>query len=342
VSIMLQLSRVAGTDRQLLARCPRSSQIKYGALGGLLLLLSLLSSGAFTYALYVTLSVPDQTLLWMKMITFGIGLFWLIMILNLFRLLVSSTGSGDGIASASKPELFSALLSTTMAIFLGICFGVSVSVMLFHNSLRFELSNAQIVSIKEFNSNVDTQYHDKFKQAYIQKAMQFEKLVTVDRTRKLAFDKARRVYIKQLSAIKVLRQEVVRKKSSYQESVINSNGFFTMASKVIDKHSSIVALLLLFGILIHIFPILAKRIFWVKDPYEYLLEYQNELTLAEHGIVRNTGRFVHGGKTYSHDRYSLSEQLLSANITALQSNLQSNLLKHEELFLGKIDNTINA
>lgn len=333
---MIKLSRAAGADVQLLAQCSKSSQIKYGSLGGLVFLLSIMSAGTFTYALDIMLTRPDQASLWLKAVTYGIGGFWLIMILNLFRLIVSSTGNGDGTMSMKGSEVLSSIFSTCVAVVLGICFGLSVAVFLFNGSIGHELSADQIDSIKTFNSEVDIHYHDKLKDAYIQKAVLFEKFTMIDPSEAFSWEKAKKKYLNQIAIIASLQQEIIHKKENHKTIIINSRGFFTVVAMIFDNHLSITVLMMLFGVLIHSLPILSKRIFWAKGTYEYLVDFQNEITLSKNGIVKNAGRFIHGGKEYGHDRFFVAKQLFINNATAHSSNLNNLLPHHENLYLKRL------
>ena len=93
----------AGADSELLRRCPVSDGVKYQGVGGMVLATAALAFASGSYAFYAVFAPKDETALgggevhmptvWIAM---GMGLHWAVIIFNIDRFIVSSTGKGDG------------------------------------------------------------------------------------------------------------------------------------------------------------------------------------------------------------------------------------------------------
>ena len=115
----------AGGDRFLLERATYSDQVKYMCLGGIVLATGVMASLAGGYAFYTifapksaevldkmktagnTLEVPTDPLTVLLSVIFGI--IWGLIIFNIDRFIVASTGKGDGTEKITRSELVGAL-----------------------------------------------------------------------------------------------------------------------------------------------------------------------------------------------------------------------------------------
>jgi hypothetical protein len=122
----------AGANIEILRQCP-TDHSKYFGIGGTIFTTSLMAMFAGGYAFNTAfdnlfLSIP-------------FGVFWGLMIFNLDRYIVSSTGKGDGTSKITKEELQSAAPRLVMAILLGIVISMPLELKLFEKEINVEIDN---------------------------------------------------------------------------------------------------------------------------------------------------------------------------------------------------------
>ena len=98
--------KAAGGDKELLERSTYSDQIKYMCLGGIIVATGVMAGIAGGYAFYTIFQqrgpatdgiVTADEMQWgVVALSFVFGTLWGLMIFNLDRFIVSSTGVGDG------------------------------------------------------------------------------------------------------------------------------------------------------------------------------------------------------------------------------------------------------
>lgn len=102
----------AGADPLILRHSSYSDHVKYQGIGGVVLATAVLAFISMGFAIYTIFDHLGAAIF--------IGIIWALIILNLDRFIVSSTGKGDGDSSISKEEFVNALPRLLMAIALGI------------------------------------------------------------------------------------------------------------------------------------------------------------------------------------------------------------------------------
>jgi hypothetical protein len=113
-SVMRFLWKCAGGDRYLLERATYSDQIKYMCLGGIVFATGALAGIAGGYAFYTIFEPRGSAIenpIDMQTVFTAIffGIIWGLMIFNIDRFIVTSTGKGDGTEAITMGELKSAL-----------------------------------------------------------------------------------------------------------------------------------------------------------------------------------------------------------------------------------------
>jgi hypothetical protein len=109
----------AGADLQLLRNCPHSDRVKMEGIGGIVLATALLAFFSGISAAQVIFAQNAYG----DILAFITGLVWAIIIFNLDRFIVTSTGHGDGTEKITFEEIKNAI----PRIILGIAIGVSLS-----------------------------------------------------------------------------------------------------------------------------------------------------------------------------------------------------------------------
>lgn len=150
----------AGADAQLLARCPYSDRVKFQGLGGVVLTVGILAFFSGSYAFYTVFSPKDATALGERVahypsmgIAAGFGLVWALIIFNIDRFIISSTGKGDGTDKITFQEFTNALPRFGMALIIGLCLSKPLEIKI----LESEIESALEMEQKEFLSQLNEQ-----------------------------------------------------------------------------------------------------------------------------------------------------------------------------------------
>ena len=150
----------AGGDAQLLARCPNSNRVKFQGLGGVVLTVGILAFFSGAYAFYTVFSPKETTALGerlthypsMAMAAF-FGLVWALIIFNIDRFIISSTGKGDGTDKITWGEFTNALPRLGMALIIGLCLSKPLEIKILESEIESHLEKEQ----NEFLSTLNGQ-----------------------------------------------------------------------------------------------------------------------------------------------------------------------------------------
>lgn len=158
----------SGTDVQLLNRCPHSERVKAEGIGGVILATAGLAFLSGSYAFYTVFGpkvnyalTPEQQHIDPLTFIFSIicGLVWALVIFNLDRFIVTSTGHGDGTEKITKEELKSGLPRIVMAIFIGICLSAPLETRVFKSEIDAALDIAQEEQAKKLDAAAIEKYN---------------------------------------------------------------------------------------------------------------------------------------------------------------------------------------
>ena len=152
----------AGADRQILLQCPMADRVKYGGIGGIVFCTGLLAAFSGGYAFYTIFS-PKGDAVNLDPIdmasVIGSALFaiiWGLIILNMDRFIVSSTGKGDGTDAITGKEFVQALPRIIIAIILGFAISSPLEVRILKTEINAELQNKQDDYLMTLNIKTDS------------------------------------------------------------------------------------------------------------------------------------------------------------------------------------------
>ena len=152
----------AGADRQILLQCPMADRVKYGGIGGIVFCTGLLAAFSGGYAFYTIFS-PKGDAVNLDPIdmasVIGSALFaiiWGLIILNMDRFIVSSTGKGDGTDAITGKEFVQALPRIIIAIILGFAISSPLEVRILKTEINAELQNKQDDYLMSLNIKTDS------------------------------------------------------------------------------------------------------------------------------------------------------------------------------------------
>jgi len=153
----------AGADGRLLARCPTSDWVKYQSIGGIVLATTVLAFVSASYAFYTVFSPKTTTALQATLDTGTMivstlaGLVWSLVIFNIDRFIVSSTGKGDGTEKITLSEFLGSLPRLIMAVIIGVCIAAPLEIRIIKPEIDAQLELEQNDYLAELNRHAESQ-----------------------------------------------------------------------------------------------------------------------------------------------------------------------------------------
>jgi hypothetical protein len=152
----------AGADAQLLVKCPQSDRVKFQGLGGVVLTVGVLAFFSGSYAFYTVFSPKDGTALQDRaahvpsmIFAAFFGLVWALVIFNIDRFIISSTGKGDGTDRITWNEFVNALPRLGMACIIGICLSKPLEIKILESEVTAQLEKEQKTYLEGLNTQTE-------------------------------------------------------------------------------------------------------------------------------------------------------------------------------------------
>ena len=138
--------------------------MKYAGIGGIVLATGLLAMASGGFA-FTTAFGPKgmagsdlMSSIGFKVATVAFAIFWGLMIFNLDRFIVSSTGKGDGTDSITWKEFGQAIPRIIIALILGLTISKPLEIKILETEINVELRKKQQEKLAEFNESTKKQY----------------------------------------------------------------------------------------------------------------------------------------------------------------------------------------
>lgn len=165
----------AGADADILKYSSYSDHVKYAGIGGVVLATGFLAALSMGFAMH--------TIFGYWAVTIPISLAWALIVFNLDRFIVSSTGKGDGESSISGKEFLNALPRLLMAVLLGLTISAPLETVIFKTEIEREWDDTKNNMITQRNYDIDQkskitedELKDKISQKRIALSKQEEKV----------------------------------------------------------------------------------------------------------------------------------------------------------------------
>jgi len=345
-----------GYDPTIANRCPWSERCKVIGLGTLLVLLGLINLAAAVYALNLVFRPLEQTAGMQTYATWGlcglIGTAWGLIIFNLYRFIVSSTGYGDGKSSLSRMELLPLLVQAVLAFVIALCVTLPLSILVCREDLSGQWTTLQTeqsaVTKRAIESQAELQLFDLYldqEQSTRELSRKRERLAAISQLKEALITSKGAADLERLERIdadisqlhtdlgavqlkideQIVRIASLRKQQAEQTKQVDSkigsiDTLWTQASRAIQYARPLFIGTALFLIILHMSPVLI-RVRSAKGVYEHLVEIQNEITYAKYGIARDALVITDpraGGTAQErerrYDRYLMPEKLAKLNV----------------------------
>jgi len=209
---MRLLWSASGGDRFILERATYSDQIKYMCLGGIIVATGLMAALAGGYAFFTIFSprgsaiesenyfytikevingkeiikdITNWKLISTTLLSILFGCFWGLMIFNLDRFIVSSTGKGDGTEAITWDEFKGAIPRLVLGAIIALTISKPVEIRMFKSEIDAALHEEQLKTRKDYEKRTRLNFEDRL--ALIDKDLgEFESKRTdlVDRIKK--------------------------------------------------------------------------------------------------------------------------------------------------------------
>ena len=158
----------SGVDKQILLRCPVSDHIKYQGIGGVVLATTVIAFASGSYAFFVVFgpkmsTVMESTTLDTTLLaqSLSFGLIWSLIILNIDRLIVSSTGKDEQDGKISWKDFTSAIPRILMGLIIGVCLSTPLELRILKPEIDAELAKVQMVQVRKFDDETRKIYLDR-------------------------------------------------------------------------------------------------------------------------------------------------------------------------------------
>ena len=197
-AVMRFLWKAAGGDRYILESATYSDQIKYMCLGGIVFATGAMAGLAGGYAFYTIFSpkslegeLIDSPPHYIMAILFG--LIWGLIIFNIDRFIVTSTGKGDGTEKITWDEFKTAIPRIIMGIIIAITISKPREIRMFQTEIQSELIKKKQDQENIYKLSVENRHKDKLGQ--LEKDIQ--NLNSQIQQKKVALDNANAVALKE-------------------------------------------------------------------------------------------------------------------------------------------------
>lgn len=155
--------KACGADRTLLEKSTYSDQIKYFCLGGIVIATGVLAGIAGGYAIYTIFEPKGSALdtqihlptLFMALI---FGVIWGLVIFNIDRFIVTSTGKGDGTEKITKDEILAAIPRILMGMIIALTISKPVEIRMFKSEIDQALFSKQQEIQRKEKKKINAKY----------------------------------------------------------------------------------------------------------------------------------------------------------------------------------------
>ena len=156
----------AGADEYFLLKSPKQDRVKYAGIGGIVFSTGVLAMFAGGFAFNTAfgpkgMAGDDVSHIGWTIGSIIFGICWGLLIFNLDRFIVSSTGKGDGTDKITLKEFGQAIPRLIIAIILGITISKPLELKIIETEINVELRKTQQEKLDEFNKNTYAKFKDQ-------------------------------------------------------------------------------------------------------------------------------------------------------------------------------------
>jgi len=148
----------AGADNYFLMRSPKQDRVKYAGIGGVVLCTGFLAMVSGGFAFYTAfgpkayaMDKAEDAEWWFYLLTLAFAIIWGLIIFNLDRFIISSTGKGDGTDKITGKEWGQAAPRLLIALILGFAISAPLEIRILKSEIDNALQKFQKANTAEMN-----------------------------------------------------------------------------------------------------------------------------------------------------------------------------------------------
>lgn len=158
----------AGADQYILERATYSDQIKYMCLGGIVVATGVMAAFSGGYAFYTIFeprgsAIDSKFYIGVAIASMVFGCIWGLMIFNIDRFIVTSTGKGDGTEAITWEEFKGAIPRIIMGAIIALTISKPVEIRMFKTEIDAALHEEQLKLQKDYEIRTRANYQDRIK-----------------------------------------------------------------------------------------------------------------------------------------------------------------------------------
>ncbi len=167
--MMKMFWKACGADIYLLSRSTYSDQVKYFCLGGIVIATGVLAGIAGGYAIYTIFeprgsAIESEFHLPTLIISIIFGCVWGLVIFNIDRFIVTSTGKGDGTEKITRDEILGAIPRIIMGMIIALTISKPVEIRMFKSEIDQALFTKQQQIERDEKKNINATYMTDLKE----------------------------------------------------------------------------------------------------------------------------------------------------------------------------------
>lgn len=362
------LWRSCGADEQILEHCPYSDHVKYACLGGIVLATGIMAGISAAFAFFIAFGPKSEhgEAIWSPewiAATLIFGTLWGIMIFNLDRYIVSSTGKGDEKETISKQEFINALPRIIMGIIIAVSISKPLEITIFKPEVDAALAKHFQDELTQYKMAADSNIQMNLKELKAERLRHENELTKLEGVYRDYLSQANyeltrgdrpgsgprhQILLKQAEEAKAewearktelmpkiqdIDEKIKKLENSSQvdekqaiEKIRKSHGLL-LRMKLAHEAAGLVITFFLMGIFmaIELTPIFFK-LMMVKGPYDFLQDHLKELVNASHGIERsNIYKAMENGKQVEVEQFTYNMAVKELELKKKMMDVQKEL-----------------
>jgi hypothetical protein len=195
----------AGADKQILEKCPLGDRVRYAGIGGIVLATGVLAAVSGGYAFYTIFGpkgdavVEEIATIRDLFISAIFAILWGLIVFNMDRFIVSSTGKGDGKDTISWKELGQALPRIIIAVILAFAISSPLETRILKSEIDAKLQTKQDEYLLELNKNTDKIKNEEINRAKTEISKMEKEILGIEES----FEKRRLEILEQMKLLEL-------------------------------------------------------------------------------------------------------------------------------------------
>jgi hypothetical protein len=224
----------AGADEYFLMKSPKQDRVKYAGIGGVVLCTGFLAMVSGGFAFYTAfgpkayaMDKPENPEWWFYVLTVAFAMIWGLIIFNLDRFIISSTGKGDGTDTITPKEWLQAAPRLLIALVLGFAISAPLEIRI----LKSEIDN----ELDKFQKSYTAEMNDASLKLFEQNKTELENNKKEVEAKIASYETELKVYDDKIDELKAKKDAEMQDKRAYGEGPVAKAMQKNIDAKIIEK-----------------------------------------------------------------------------------------------------------